>query len=84
MRAMRTHVIRFKRRTEAVVLSKKGMFKGEDLIDKGFETECRLMPYVIEEDGRFIEVADIEIPGGETWAAVPCKNFEFVENEDEA
>ena len=75
---MKPHVIRFRRKTEAVVVSAKGKFKGEDLIEKGYETECLIHPKVIEEGGKFIEAADLEMPGGETWVDVPFRNFEFV------
>lgn len=76
---VKAQVIKFRRKTEAIVVSAKGKFKGEDLIEKGYETECILHPKVIEEKGKFIEVADLEMPGGETWVEVPYRNFEFVE-----
>ncbi len=74
---MKTHQIRFRRKTVAVAVSAKGKFKGEDLIEPGYETECLIRPHVIEGKKGPIEVADLELPGGEFWVDVPYRNFEF-------
>ncbi len=75
----KTSTIRFRKNTEVGVVSRKGRFKGVDLVKKGFETDAHLSnAHVVEDDGDMIETVDIETPSGETWVDIPYASFRFV------